>query len=51
MLRRELLGVIQACRLGCWDGQRAQEHALSPSDARDRALAVRGMPKLAMILV
>ena len=24
--RGVLLGVIRACRLGCWDGQRAQEH-------------------------
>ena len=42
---RGLLGVFQACGLGCWDGQRTQEHALTPSDARDTALAVEGMSK------
>ncbi len=29
----ELSGVAQSCGLGCGDGQRAQEHALTPSDA------------------
>ena len=46
---RGLLGVLQACGLGCGDGQRTQEHALTPSDARVTALTVEGMSKVAMV--
>ena len=46
---RGLLGVLQACGLGCGDGQRTQEHALTPSEARATALAVVGMFNVAMV--
>ena len=45
----ELLGVPRVRGLGCGDGQRAQERALTPSDAGDRALAVRGIPQMTLV--